>query len=76
VLAVGDHAKAVEAIAAGAGLATAALFLRAQLDQTMQAPTLQYYALIIGGVLVSLAVIASTFPVVAKTTGPESARND
>ena len=63
-------------VAAGAGLGTAALFLRAQLDQTLQAPTLQYYGLIIAGVVVSLAVVASTLPLLARTTGPEAARND
>ncbi len=37
-------------VAAGAGLLAAALFLHAQLQQTLQAPTLSYYTLIIGGV--------------------------
>ena len=63
-------------VAAGTGLLAAALFLHAQLQQTLQAPTLGYYALIIGGVVASLAVIASTLPLLARLTGPDGARND
>ncbi|MEY2523335.1 MAG: hypothetical protein QOJ66_1900 [Ilumatobacteraceae bacterium] len=63
-------------VSAGAGLAAAALFLRAQLDQTLQAPTLQYYLLIVCGVIASLAIIASTLPLLARITGPETARNE
>jgi len=63
-------------LSAAAGLMAAALFLHAQLDQTLQAPSLGYYALIVGGVLVSFAIIASTMPLLARLTGPESARND
>ena len=63
-------------VSVGAGLAAAALFLRAQLDQTLQAPNLSYYVLVIGGVLASLAIIASTLPLLARITGPETARNE
>jgi len=63
-------------VSAGAGLLAAFLFLRAQLDETLQAPTLQYYALIVTGVIVSFAIIASTLPLLARLTGPETARND
>lgn len=63
-------------VSAGAGLLAAALFLRAQLDQTLQPPGLQYYVLIVGGVIVSLAIVASTLPLLARTTGPDATRNE
>jgi hypothetical protein len=63
-------------VSAGAGLVTAALFLRAQLDQTLQPPGPAYYLLIASGVVASLAVIASTLPLLDRITGPETARND
>ncbi len=61
---------------AGAGLLSAHLFLRAQLHETMQPPSLAYYLLVVAGLLASLAVIASTLPLLERITGPETARND
>ena len=58
------------------GFLAAELFLRAQLDEGLSPPGLNYYASIISGLLASLAIIASTFPVVRRITGPEAARND
>jgi FtsX-like permease family len=63
-------------VSAGAGLATAALFLRAQLDQTLQPPSLAHFLLIAGGVIASPAIIASTLPLLTHTTGPDTARNE
>lgn len=63
-------------VSAGAGLLGSALFLRAQLDQTLQPPGLSYYLLMIGGVIASLAIIASTLPLLGRMTGPDTARND
>ncbi len=64
------------AVSACAGFAAAALFLRAQLDQTLQPPTLTYYLLIAAGVIASLAIIATTNPLLARITGPDTARNE
>jgi hypothetical protein len=64
------------AVSACAGFAAAALFLRAQLDQTLQPPTLTYYLLIAAGVIASLAIIATTNPLLAHITGPDTARNE
>jgi predicted lysophospholipase L1 biosynthesis ABC-type transport system permease subunit len=63
-------------VSAAAGLVAAALFLHAQLEQTLQAPSLGYYELMVAGVVASFAIIASTMPLLARLTGPESARND
>jgi hypothetical protein len=63
-------------VSAGAGLLSAHLFLRAQLHETLQPPSLAYYLLVVAGLLASLAVIASTLPLLERITGPETARND
>jgi hypothetical protein len=62
-------------VAVVAGFAAAALFLRAQLDEALQAPGAPYYLLVGGGVAASLAIIASTLPLLRRLTGPETARN-
>lgn len=63
-------------VSAGAGLLAAHLFLRAQLSETLQAPGLAYYGIVLAGLAASLAVIASTLPLLRRLTGPEVARND
>jgi hypothetical protein len=63
-------------VAAGAGFAAAGLFVRAQLDQALEPPGIAYYVLLVAGVAASLLIIASTLPLLASTTGPESARQD
>jgi hypothetical protein len=64
------------AVSGGAALLTAQLFLRAQLSQTLQPLGAEFYVLVLAGLLTSIAVIASTLPLLARTTGPEAARND
>jgi FtsX-like permease family len=61
-------------IAAGAGLVVADLFLRAQTHYELEALGPQYYVLLAGGVLVALAIIAVTLPLLDRTTGPDAAR--
>ncbi|MDT4930544.1 MAG: hypothetical protein QOF92_3411 [Pseudonocardiales bacterium] len=63
-------------VSAGAALLAAHLFLRAQLDETLQLPGAQYYGLVLAGLGASLAVIASTLPLLKRITGPETARNE
>lgn len=63
-------------VAIGAGLLAAQLFLRAQLDETLQPPGLQYYLIVLAGLVVALAIIASTLPLLRRITGPETARNE
>jgi hypothetical protein len=62
--------------ATAAGFASAYLFLRSQLDETLQPPTIGYYLAVAAGIIASLALVASTLPVLDRITGPESARND
>ncbi len=63
-------------VSIGAGLLAAHLFLRAQLHESLQAPGLQYYLVITAGLVASIAVIASTLPLLNRLTGPEVARNE
>ncbi len=64
------------AISAGTGLLAAQLFLRAQLHETLQAPGVEYYGIVVAGLVASLGVIASTLPLLKRITGPETARNE
>jgi hypothetical protein len=67
-------ASAVVSIAAG--FASAQLFLRSQLGYTVKPPGAGYYVMVVLGLLASLAIIASMFPLLDRSTGPEAARND
>jgi hypothetical protein len=64
------------AVAIGAGFAGAAMFASEAQNHPMVAPDLAYYLLTVGGIIVSLGIIAATFPLLARITGPEVARND
>jgi hypothetical protein len=63
-------------VAIGTGFAAAQLFLRSQLGYTLHPPGLEYYLVVLAGLVMALAVIASTLPLLDRTTGPEAARND
>ncbi|HJQ00318.1 MAG TPA: FtsX-like permease family protein [Jatrophihabitans sp.] len=63
-------------VAAGTGLLTAQLFLRAQLHETLRLPGPEYYGLVLAGLVLSLAVIASSLPLLNRLNGPETARNE
>ena len=64
------------AVAVAAGFGTAQLFLHAQLDYDLTAVGGGYWASVGFGLVVALGVIASTFPLLRRVTGPETARND
>jgi hypothetical protein len=66
----------VALLATGMGFLTAHLFLRAQLHYSLHSPGPAYYLLVIGGLVASLGIIASTLPLLRRITGPETARND
>lgn len=65
----------VAVVAIGTGLLAAHLFLTAQLDYSLRPPDLSFYLMVVGGLVVSLAIIASTLPLLRRITGPEAARN-
>jgi hypothetical protein len=66
----------VAAVAIGAGFAGAAMFASEAQQHPMVAPGAAYYLLTAGGIVVSLGIIAATFPLLERITGPEVARND
>ena len=57
-------------------LASAALYLRSQVGLAFSLPGLSYWATVIGGLAASMAIIAATFPILDRITGPEVARNE
>lgn len=63
-------------VSIGTGFATAGLFLRSQMRESLQAPGAGYYLIVLAGLAASLAVIASTLPLLRRLTGPDIARND
>jgi predicted lysophospholipase L1 biosynthesis ABC-type transport system permease subunit len=66
----------VAAVSIVVGLASAALYLHSQVGIAFQAPGIAYWATVLGGLAASLAIIATTFPLLNRMTGPEVARND
>jgi cell division protein FtsX len=67
---------AVAAVAIALGLVAAQLFLKAQMGYALSPPGGGYYAIVAIGLGISLAIIASTLPLLERITGPESARNE
>jgi predicted lysophospholipase L1 biosynthesis ABC-type transport system permease subunit len=67
---------AVAAIAIGTGFGAAAMYASLQQQRSMVAPGAEYYLLTGGGILVCFGIIAATFPLLARITGPDVARNE
>ena len=67
---------AVAVVSIGAGFGASALFLRAQMGYLITGPSAAYYVMTAIGIVLSLAIIAATFPLLARITGPEVARNE
>jgi hypothetical protein len=67
---------AVAAVAIGTGFGAAAVYASLEMQHPMVAPGAAYYLITAGGILVSLGIIAATFPLLERITGPEVARNE
>jgi hypothetical protein len=67
---------AVSAIAIGTGFGASAMFASVQLKHPLVAPDAAWYLITAAGIAVSLAIIAATFPLLTRITGPEAARNE
>ncbi|HTZ28184.1 MAG TPA: FtsX-like permease family protein [Streptosporangiaceae bacterium] len=67
---------AAAAVAIGVGFAGAAMFATMAQSRPMVAPGAAYYLLTAGGIIISLAIIVATFPMLTRITGPEIARNE
>jgi hypothetical protein len=66
----------VAAVSIAVGLVSAALYLHSQVGIAFSLPGLAYWATVVGGLAAALAIVASTFPLLNRMTGPEVARND
>jgi predicted lysophospholipase L1 biosynthesis ABC-type transport system permease subunit len=66
----------VAAVSIVVGLVSAALYLHSQVGIAFSVPGITYWATVAGGLVASLAIIASTFPLLNRITGPEAARNE
>jgi cell division protein FtsX len=66
----------VAAVSVVVGLVSAALYLHSQVGIAFRIPGIAFWATILGGLAASLAIIACTFPLLNRMTGPEVARND
>jgi hypothetical protein len=67
---------AVAVLAIGMGFLAAQLFLKAQMEYTLVAPGLGYYAIVVVGLAACLGIIASTMPLLERITGPETVRSE
>jgi hypothetical protein len=47
-----------------------------QQGHSIAPPGVGYYLITAGGILAALGIIAATFPLLARITGPEAARNE
>jgi len=66
----------VTAVSIVVGLVSGALYLHSQVGIAFRVPGIEYWAIVLGGLAASLAIIASTFPLLNRITGPEVARNE
>jgi hypothetical protein len=66
----------VAAVSIAVGLVSAALYLHSQVGIAFRTPGISYWVTVLGGLCASLAIIASTFPLLNRMTGPEVARNE
>ena len=67
---------AVAVVSIGVAFGAAAMFASLQLQHPLVAPGAAYYLLTAAGIAVSLGIIAATFPLLRRITGPEVARNE
>jgi hypothetical protein len=67
---------AVAAVAIGVGFGASAMYASAQMQHSLVAPGIAYYLITAAGIAVSLGIIAATFPLLTRITGPEAARNE
>ncbi len=67
---------AAAAVAIGTGFGATAMYASLEMQHPMVAPGAPYYLLTAGGILAALGIIAATFPLLARITGPEVARNE
>jgi hypothetical protein len=66
---------ATAAFSIGIGFGASAMYASAELHHPLVAPGTAY-ALTTAGIVAALAILVGTFPLLARITGPEVARNE
>lgn len=66
----------VAAVSIAVGFVAAALYLHSQVGMAFSIPGMAYWATVLAGLAASLGIIASTFPLLNRITGPGVARNE
>jgi hypothetical protein len=67
---------AVAVVAIGTGFGAAAMYSSEEIQRPLSAPSVGYWGITAGGIAVALGIIAATFPLLRRITGPEVARNE
>ena len=67
---------AVAAVAIGIGFGAAAMYATLEMHLSLVAPGAAYFVLTAAGLVLALALIAATFPLLRRITGPETARSE
>ncbi|HEX6525658.1 MAG TPA: FtsX-like permease family protein [Streptosporangiaceae bacterium] len=63
-------------VAIGTGFGATAMYANVVMQRPLMPPGATYYLITAGGILAALGIIAATFPLLARITGPEVARNE
>ena len=67
---------AVAAVAIGTGFGASAMYATMEMKLSLVSPGAAYYVLIAAGIVLALGLIAATFPLLRRITGPETARSE
>jgi hypothetical protein len=52
------------------------MFLHWQMQYALASPGLGFFGIMLAALALALAIVAATFPLLARITGPETARNE
>ncbi len=67
---------AVAVVAIGTGFGASAMYATMEMKLSLVSPGAAYYVLIAAGIVLALGLIAATFPLLRRITGPETARSE
>jgi hypothetical protein len=67
---------AIAAVAIGTGFGASAMYATMEMKLSLVSPGAAYYVLIAAGIVLALGLIAATFPLLRRITGPETARSE
>jgi len=76
VLESGVPLLAVAAVAIGAGFGASAMYATMEMGLSLVAPGAAYFVLTAAGIVLALALIVATFPLLRRITGPQAARTE